>query len=368
MWDVIVVGARCAGATVALRFARSGRSVLLLDKSRAGSDTLSSHVLMPPAIAALDELGLLVDVEALGAPRVHTMLVEFGDRAYPGPVGGQHGFLMSVRRTTLDPLLVDHARRAGATYLAETRVDELVWGDGRVTGVGGRGPGGRLIDERARLVIGADGRHSVVARKVAAEEYNVLVCESGAFYAYLQGLGPTVAGEDAVQFASGPECDILCCPCNEDAHMILLSVSGDEFTDLLAAGSAGFDARIQTVPTLAPRLSGARRVSKVYSATPRELRGFFRHPYGPGWALAGDAGYYAHPASANGIADAFRASRYIHELVERAWVEGSPSETYLDEYRATRDEESIGPYHFSYRLGKVNPFSDPEIAAAVTGQ
>jgi flavin-dependent dehydrogenase len=367
MWDVIVVGARCAGATAALRFARSGRSVLLLDRASPGNDTLSSHVLVPPAIGALDELGLLAGVEALGAPRVHTLLFEFDGESYPNPVKSEHGFIMSVRRTVLDPLLVDAAQRAGATYLPRARVEDLIWDEDRVVGVRGRGANGRVLEERARVVIGADGRHSIVARRVEAREYDVLDCESGAFYAYLRGVGSSASGADALQFASGPSCDILSCPCDGDMHMVLLVVSIAEFSSILKSGSDAYDARLRTVPTLMPRLADAERISKLYSATPRELRGYFRQPFGPGWALAGDAGYYAHPASANGIADSFRAAKLVHECVERAWSTGALPETQLGAYQATRDEESIGPYRFSYRLGKINPFADPEIAAAVTG-
>lgn len=366
MWDVLIVGARCAGASTALRFARTGHSVLLLDKASAASDTLSTHVLAPAAVAHLDALGLLEEVCTTGAPPVHQFLIEFGGNAYPRPITTPRGFILSVRRTTLDPILVDAAASAGATVRHRATVEALVWEEGRVVGVRGRDAAGRDFAERARLVVGADGRHSTVAQQVAAPEYDVLACPTGALYAYYRDVGPTAAGTDVVQFAEGPECDVLCCPCDGGVHVVLLIVSAAEFDRLNAAGPAAYEARLRTIPTFAPRLAGAKREGKLYRGSPRELRGYFRRPFGPGWALVGDAGYYAHPAAANGIADALRSADLVHGLVERAWAAGRPAEAALDEYQATRDAENAGPYHHSYRLGQINPFRDPELAAAFT--
>jgi 2-polyprenyl-6-methoxyphenol hydroxylase-like FAD-dependent oxidoreductase len=367
MWDVVVVGARCAGTATALRFARSGRSVLLLDKARLASDTLSTHVLVEPAIAQLRELGLLDAVCATGAPPVHTFLVEFDGKAFPSPIQGESDFLLSVRRTVLDPLLVRAAEHAGVTVRSQVHVETLLWENDRVVGVGGRDKTGRGFTEQARLVIGADGRHSLVAQQVHAPEYNVLECENGVFYAYFAGIGPSVAGADVLQFASGPECDELCCPCDGDLHVVLLNVSRDEFLQINAQGPGAYEARLRTIPSLAPRLQHAKRVSKLHPASPREMRGYFRIPYGPGWVLVGDAGYYAHPAAASGIADTLRAAALVHGFVEQAWAENQPAEMELAEYQRVRDAENTETFYFSYRLSKVNPFTDPEVAAAMTG-
>jgi 2-polyprenyl-6-methoxyphenol hydroxylase-like FAD-dependent oxidoreductase len=367
VWDVIVVGARCAGAATALRFARSGRSVLLLDKARAGSDTLSTHVLVPPAVARLDDLGLLDAVRATGAPPVRAIVWEFGGASFPQPIDSPHGYILCVRRTVLDPILVGAAARAGATVRHGARVEGLLWEDGRVVGVRLRDAADGPVEERALLVVGADGRHSVVARLADAPEYDALESESGGIHAYFRGVGPSSAGADALQFASGRGCDALCCPCDGALHVVLLIVRGDEFARLGGQGPTAYEARLRTIPALAPRLKAAERVGAVYRASPRELRGYFRRPFGPGWALAGDAAYHAHPAPANGIADALRAAELLHGGVERAWSTGQPAETHLAEYQRVRDEESAEAFHASFRLGKVNPFDDPELAATIVG-
>jgi 2-polyprenyl-6-methoxyphenol hydroxylase-like FAD-dependent oxidoreductase len=225
--------------------------------------------------------------------------------------------------------------------------------------------GGKPFEAQARLIVGADGRHSIVARKAAASEYNEIRSLAGAIYAYIRQVGPTVVGADVLQFASGPECDILCCPCDGGLHIVLLILDPEEFRRIRAG--ADYEARLRSVPTLAPRLVAATRTSRLYRASEREIRGFFREPYGPGWALVGDAGYYAHPAAANGIHDALRSAELLHEHVDRAWVKGLAAETFLKEFHSTRDSENEAPFYSSYRMGSVNPFRDPELAAEVRG-
>jgi len=366
VYDVIIVGARCAGAASALEFARSDRSVLVLDQNQRGSDTLSTHILAPGALDQLARLGLLEAVRTTGAPPVQTFLVEFDGKSFPNPVEGSQNFILSVRRTTLDPILVEAAEQAGATFRFGAHVNALIWDNGRVVGVKYQ-IADKQHDAEAKLIVGADGRHSTVARSVAAREYNNLTSQGPALYAYFRGVGPTAVGASALQWASGPGCDILCCPCDGDLHMILLIVEPDEFKRIGRAGAPAFEALLQTIPTLAPRLSQATLASKLFLASLEELRGYFRQSYGPGWVLVGDAGYHAHPAGANGIRDALRSAELVHEQVEQAWEEGVLAETYLDRYQQIRDAENTGPYYFSYRLGGINPFRDPELAAAMTG-
>ncbi|GAC1564340.1 MAG: hypothetical protein NVS2B7_38270 [Herpetosiphon sp.] len=298
---------------------------------------------------------------------MHTTVVEFGSNAYPRPIDRPPNYLLSVRRSTLDPLLVQVAVQAGVTVRHGVRIEGLTWEHGRVTGVEGLDERGAPLCEQARLVVGADGRHSLIARSVAAAEYHVRPSPSGAFYAYFSGVGPTVVGADALQYVSGDTCEALCCPCDGGLHVVLLVVGEEEFVHVNGQGMATYLARLQTIRGLASRLQHAHCTSKLFRANPQELRGFFRVPYGPGWALVGDAGYYAHPASANGIADALRAGEVLHELVEQAWHADRPAETYLDHFQQTRDTENMGPFEFSYRLGQVNPFNDPQFAVVFTG-
>lgn len=167
MWDVIVVGARCAGATIALRFARSGRSVLMLDKVTPASHVLSTHILVTPALMSLDSLGLLESVEATGAPPMHTLLQESDGDAYAISLAYEkYTHHLCVRRSTLDPLLANAARDAGVTLRYGARVTELLWEAGRVVGVRTREKDGSTREERA---VGDWGRRAALGRGTAGQ-------------------------------------------------------------------------------------------------------------------------------------------------------------------------------------------------------
>jgi hypothetical protein len=102
-----------------------------------------------------------------------------------------------------------------------------------------------------------------------------------------------------LQFASDPACEVLCCPCDGGLHVVLLIVAADEFVEIKRQGAMAFEARLRTIPAFVPRLGAAQRVSRLYPASPRELRGYFRQSFGSGWALVGDAGLGGESASRN---------------------------------------------------------------------
>ena len=188
MYDVIVVGARVAGSTTAMLLARRGLRVLVVDRAQFPSDALSTHAIQVPGAAALSRMGLLERVRATGAPGVSHVRFESGpvrlDGRYP-PIDGI-GEVVVARRTVLDALLVDAAREAGAEVREHVTIEGLDTEDGRVVGIRGRTSDGGTIAERARLVVGADGKHSIVARSVAATATREDPPRSIAYYAYWQ--------------------------------------------------------------------------------------------------------------------------------------------------------------------------------------
>src|SRR6186997_1968399 len=173
-YDVIVVGARCAGAPTAMLLARKGHRVLLVDQASFPSDTLSTHMIHAPGIAALRRWGVLDQVIASGAPPIDTYSFDFGPftiAGTPRPADGSStGY--APRRTILDKILVDAAAEAGVEVREQFTVDDVVFEDNAVVGIRGHAKDGGEVLERARVVIGADGRSSHVARSVGAEPYN----------------------------------------------------------------------------------------------------------------------------------------------------------------------------------------------------
>src|SRR5919201_2305137 len=189
-YDAIVVGARCAGSPTAMLLARKGYKVLLLDKATFPSDTMSTHFVHPPGLASLERWGILKRLAATGCPPVDTYSFDFGPvtiAGSPQPIEGiGHGYC--PRRTVLDQLLVEAAVEAGAELREEFMVDEIRSDDGTVTGIRGHSKGGAPVTERGQVVIGADGRHSLVARTVQPEEYNERRSHLAMYYAYWSGL------------------------------------------------------------------------------------------------------------------------------------------------------------------------------------
>src|SRR5688572_28905127 len=172
-FDVIVVGARCAGSPVAMLLARRGYRVLAVDRASFPSDTISTHFLRPLGAGSLARWGLLDRLAATGCPPIHTYAFDFGPFTLAGVPGTAESPLgYCPRRTILDKLLVDAAAEAGAEIREDFTVDEVLIEDGSVVGIKGRSKHGQSVSERARIVVGADGRSSLVAEAVRPEQYN----------------------------------------------------------------------------------------------------------------------------------------------------------------------------------------------------
>ena len=185
MYDVIIVGARVAGASTAMLLARRGLKVLVVDRATFPSDTLSTHQVQLPGVARLARWGVLDAVLAAGTPATRDVRFDQGDAVITGRFPAYQGVeaMCSPRRTLLDRVLVDAARAAGAEVRENFTVEEIL-GDGQVTGIRGREKGAPAVTEQARLVIGADGKHSLVAKAVGARAYRTRPPRSMAFYTY----------------------------------------------------------------------------------------------------------------------------------------------------------------------------------------
>jgi len=340
-YDVIIAGARCAGAATALLLARQGARVLLLDKSRYGTDTLSTHALMRGAVVQLHRWGLLPAVVAAGTPPVRSATFHLADGVTTIPVKPKHGAgaLYAPRRTVLDAMLANAARAAGA----EVRFGVSVTGlrrsrAGRVTGITGRAGAARL-EVGADLVIGADGRRSTIARCVGARAAHVAPASSVVIYRYVRDDAP-----DGYHwyFRDGAAAGVI--PTNDGLACVFAATSAERLRRELDGGADTAWRRILTraAPGLAERLDhrGAAGPPRVFPG----LTGYLRDAAGPGWALVGDAGYFKDPISAHGITDALRDA----EILARAIVSTGPDA--VRRYQAERDELSLRLFRVTARI------------------
>lgn len=331
--DVVVVGARPAGAATAMLLAHAGLDVLVLDRSRYGADTLSTHALMRAGVLQLARWGLLDRVIAAGTPPIHRTTFRYGGATIPIPIKAGAGVdaLYAPRRTILDPIVVDAAIAAGAEIRYGVAVTDVIrGGDGRVTGVTGRSTAGEPFAARARLVIGADGMRSTVAARVQAREQRLGTAGSSTIYGYWSGLE-----RDGYEWNFRPDAASGVIPTNDDEACVFAAASPDR------VGRGGIDVFDRIVaassPQLADRLRAATPVGSVRTFAGRP--GHLRHPYGPGWALVGDAGYFKDPIGAHGLSDALRDA----ELLARAVVDvhdGAPEAEALATYHRCRDSLS----------------------------
>jgi 2-polyprenyl-6-methoxyphenol hydroxylase-like FAD-dependent oxidoreductase len=348
-FDAIVIGARCAGAPTAMLLAQRGHRVLLVDRATFPSDTLSTNVIHAPGVAALRRWGLLDDVLATGCPPFDTYNFDFGTftiSGSPPPCDGL-SFGIAPRRTVLDKVLVDAAACAGAEVRERFRVDELVFDGNRVAGLRGRDAEGRPFTEHARVVIGADGRGSAVARAVGAETYNEKPRLQWAYYAYWSDL-PVAGFETVIR----PDRGWGAVPTNDGLTMLVVGWPFAEAAAYKADIEANYLRTIDLDPAFAERVRSATRQERFAGGA---VHNRFRKPYGPGWALVGDAGYNKDPITAQGIGDAFRDAELLTAALHATLVDGRPYADAMADYQAARDARVLPIYEFTTQMATLAP-------------
>lgn len=344
MYDAIVIGARAAGAPTAMLLARSGYRVLLVDRATFPSDTLSTHIVHAPGIAALARWNLLDELTATGCPPIDSYTFDFGPLAIRGtsrPVDGI-ARAFAPRRTVLDALLVEAAARAGAEVRQGYNVDSLVVEDGVVAGI----RHGGAVD-RARIVIGADGRGSRVARQLQPTRYNTKPKLQYSFYTYFSNL-PLDGQENHIR----PHRGFGCAHTHDGLTMI---VAGWPYAEARAYKSNVEDnylATLRMVPDMADRLASARREAPFLGGA---VAGGFRKPYGPGWTLVGDAGYEIDPITAQGISNAFLDAERCVAAIDSWLGETTPFGEAMTAWQDERDTRVSPMYEFTSQLATLEP-------------
>jgi flavin-dependent dehydrogenase len=333
-YDAIVVGARAAGAATAMLLARQGQRVLVVDRGRYGADTLSTHGLMRAGVLQLHRWGLVDRIIDAGTPPIRRTTFTYDTHQVVITIKPSFGVeaLYAPRRTVLDPILVDAAAEAGAEIRYRVAVTDVSRDDrGRVTGIVGHDEDGRALAVEAGIVIGADGVHSTIARRVGAPIERAGTGATAVVYGYWSDLDA-----DGYEWIYRPGSMAGIIPTNDGQACVF---AGSTPTRL---GAGGIDALRGILAKASPEVA-----SRVAAATaPQGVRrfaglpGFLRRPWGPGWALVGDAGYWKDPISVHGLTDALRDA----ELLARAIVSSEPGGPdragALAEYQATRDRLS----------------------------
>jgi 2-polyprenyl-6-methoxyphenol hydroxylase-like FAD-dependent oxidoreductase len=351
-YDAIVVGARCGGSPTAMLLARNGYRVLLVDRATFPSDTMSTHLAHPPAVAALDRWGILDKLEATNCPPITRYSFDFGPVAVAGTPRPSNGTAKAYcpRRIVLDALLVEAAAAAGAEMREGFSVEEVLTEDGRVTGIRGHAKGGETVTERAKVVIGADGRHSIVAKAVEPESYNEVPPLAPAYYAYWSGL-PTDGFDTYIRAESGRGWAAI--PTHDGLTCVVQGTPQADFATTKKDVEGTYLAGFELAPEFAERVRAAKRESGFMGAG--DLAGYFRKPYGPGWVLVGDAGYHKHPITAFGITDAFRDAEAVAAALDETFTERRAFDDAMADYQRARDEHAMPIYGFTNDFAALEP-------------
>lgn len=341
---MVVVGARCAGSTLALALAQRGCDVLLIDGDTLPSETISTHLVFPNTLARFRQLGIWETLNASHeVPQLGFRIIGMGHEN-AGTFTPVEGFDRAIapRRVALDKAILDTALAAGAEGRFGERVVDLICSGTPADPVAGvvLASGERIA---AKWVFGADGRASTVAARLGIEKTRPLRGEASFLFAYWRGL------ENDGYATSDIRADAIVNRwAGEDGAQLLITWGDDSFT----RGSGEerrrrYLERLAEFPeTMGPEeLEQGEMLSDVVVAPESLMRGFFRRPSGPGWALVGDACHFKHPGTAQGIGDAVEQAIYVAEGIAGR----DPELTGYEEWRDARAREH---YDWSYLWGR----------------
>ena len=334
-YDAIVVGARCAGSPLAMLLARGGHRVLVVDRSTFPSDTISTHFIQISGVGRLARWGLLDELRRTDCPAIEIGVLDFGGEPLEAEThsGTSLPGSFAPRRTVLDKILVDGARAAGAEVREGTFVDKLIRDGDRVIGVHAHDEGGESFSATARVVVGADGRNSIVAREVDAETYVSHPSVSWGYYGYWSGVECTRA-----EIFLRPRRFSVAFPTNHGLTLVAVGFPMEEFQAVRQDSEKRFLDALDDMGTLGERVRAGTREERLVGL--RENPNFMRTPFGPGWALVGDAGYHKDPTPAQGISDAFRDAELLAGALDEVLTGATPEHEALTRYHAARDDRA----------------------------
>lgn len=354
MFDAIIVGARCAGSSLAMLLARKGYKVLVVDKAIFPSDTISTHHIHQPGVKRLKDWGLLEKVRASNCPPTTKIRFDVGPFALSGTVEPAEEVkeAFAPRRKVLDTILADAAVSAGAEFRDGFTVTDLLCENDRVTGIRGRDENGAVIQEKAKIVVGADGMRSFVARAVKAEAYidrGMLTCN---YYSYFSGV--PLEKVDTTELYVRPENFFVADATNDGLTLAVTVWKEAEFRRVRTNPEAAFMETLdKQVPSLAERLREGRREEPFYGTG--IIPNFIRKSSGAGWALVGDAAYHKDPIAAQGITDSFSHAEMLAEAIDDAFSGVCDLKEALADYEQKRNEKIMPMFEFNLQLAELAP-------------
>jgi flavin-dependent dehydrogenase len=365
MYDVIVVGARCAGSATALLLGRRGFKILVVDRARFPSEIPQGHFIRLRGPKLLRNWGILDDIVRSGCPPVTEMTMDLGDFPLTGKNLVHDGVALGYgpRRGVLDAILIEAAIAAGAEFRAGFSVDDYLSDGACLTGIRGRNYAtGAHVTERARITVGADGRHSSLARAVAAPTYEEIAPLACWYFSYWSDIAL-----DGLEIYRRNRSVVFAFPTTAGLTAIFIGWPLSEFGKVRQNVPAAFIDVFEQIPELEERVLAGTQEERFYGTA--DLPNFFRKPFGPGWALVGDAGYHKDPYMALGISDALHGAELLTCAIEEGFSGTRPILDAMARYERQRNEASMQLYRQNAEQARFRPTPEKELAirAAIRG-
>jgi 2-polyprenyl-6-methoxyphenol hydroxylase-like FAD-dependent oxidoreductase len=337
-YDIIIIGARIAGSILATILGERDYRVLVIDRTTFPSDTISTHFFRAPALRAFKQIGVFNEVQSV-APHLTVNYNVIDGIEFPEPVDrpDDYPFYMCVRRIILDDILVRRVKQIPSVELREgVRVKDLIWDNDYVKGIiwDDTNQKGK---ERAKIIIGADGINSFLAKEVNAQTEHNAPINRAMYYAYYRGIkakdGP------AAEFHYKENTLVYCFPCDNNLTLVAASIPIVQFATFKGNLETEFDNVLKSMVALAPRIQNAIRESPIRGSG--NIPGYLRIPYGKGWALVGDSGMVMDPWSGQGMDQASTHALYLAKYLDNYLSGHQNWEAAMSAYHSDRNEFSL---------------------------
>ncbi|SFK40265.1 2-polyprenyl-6-methoxyphenol hydroxylase [Halobacillus dabanensis] len=352
-YDVVIVGARVAGSSLAILLGQMGKKVLLLDKAKFPSDTLSTHFMSHTGF--LKKLGVLEQLEESGLRKVTRMRTYIGSSFIEGP---RTSYTIIPKRDQLDSVLIEKALEfPTVTFKPKTSARALLWNGNKVTGIRVEENGGEE-EIHAGLVVGADGKNSNIAHWAGAKMYKQTEPLRPVIYGYFEGVEPLREPTTEIFLHEGRIGFVF--PMEPGRDCLGMEIHPDEFRTMMHQPELSFKQTFDQLYGMAERMKESRLLGKIIG-TPG-MPNFFREAYDHGWALLGDAGHSKDPSTGLGINDAFLQSFLFADALKQI-DNGTPWSEAMSEYARKRDEQLLPGFQMTLDyIQSLKKWTENEVA------
>lgn len=346
---IVIVGARISGLTLAGLLARHVDRIVVLDKGPLDSPPLSIATICPDALAIFDEIGFARDLDHGGFPRLEYFDFEILNNVrMRGAVPFSYGrsWCFAIRRQIVDKMLLSRvlADNPNIEIITDFNVDGIIWSKDRAVGITGKSNTGTRKEIRASLVVGADGRASAIARLAQAHEYDVRQIRTAFYYQYYRNFAPINSTPSLTTFRGSHDFHFEAFAHEADAGLVGIGVQAPSknLRAFSRTPDVAFRNCITSIPVLNERLQAAEPDSEVRGIHVPNM--YKRRPFGPGWALLGDAAMHFNPVTGQGISAATQSAKLLRNSI-CLWLNGTSFDLAMQCYELDRNHLFDAAYH-----------------------